>query len=89
MAMETTDGKAQQMQGLTVKNITTDFPQLDITDAAAEISNAMPRNKNSDMSRIKFPKSIGGTVDCLVEIQYNQLLHGLWRRVATRPPRHV
>ena len=33
----------------------------------------MPRNKSWDLQRCKFPKSIGGAVDCLVGIQYNQL----------------
>ena len=45
VAMETIDGKAQQMAGLAVKSITTDFPELDITAAAEEVKNATPRNK--------------------------------------------
>ena len=73
VAMETIDGKAQLMQGLTVKDITSDFPQLDITSAAAEVTEAVPRNKGWDIKRCKLPKSIGGTVDCLVGIQYNHL----------------
>ena len=56
VATETVDGKAQQLQVLTVKTITTEFPQLDITDAATEISNAVPKNRSWDISRCKFPK---------------------------------
>ena len=73
VAMETVDGKAQQMAGLAVKSITTDFPTLNITAAAEEVKNATPKNKAWDIQRCKFPSSIGGTVDCLIGIQYNQL----------------
>ena len=73
VAMETVDGKAQQMQGLAVKNITSDFPQFNLTDAAAEVFRSVPRNKELEFRRCKFPESIGGSVDCLVGIQYNQL----------------
>ena len=73
VAMETTDGKAQQMQGLVVKNITTDFPQLDISTAAEEMRSAGPVKKNWNMKRCKLPQTIGGSVDCLIGIQYNQL----------------
>ena len=73
VAMETVDGRAQQMAGLAVKTITTDFPDLDITAAAEEVKNATPRNKGWDIQKCKFPPSIGGTVDCLIGIQYNQL----------------
>ena len=71
VAMETCDGMAQQMQGLVVKNITTDFPQLDLSSAAQEIKRAAPSSQK--MRRCKLPKSIGGSVDCLIGIQYNQL----------------
>ena len=44
VAMDTIDGKAQQLQGVTVKNITSDFPELDITTAAAEVIANAPQN---------------------------------------------
>ena len=66
VAMETVDGKAQQMAGLAVKSITSDFPDLDITAAAEDVKNAAPRNKSWDIQRCKFQPSIGGTVDCLI-----------------------
>ena len=72
VAMETSDGMAQQMQGLVVKNITTDFPQLDISSAADEIMKAASPRKDN-IRRCKLPKSIGGSVDCLIGIHYNQL----------------
>ena len=71
VAMETSDGMAQQMQGLVVKNITTDFPQLDLSSAAQEIKRAAPATDR--VRRCKLPRSIGGSVDCLIGIQYNQL----------------
>ena len=71
VAMDTIDGKAQQLQGVTVKNITSDFPELDVTLAAAEVIANEPQNLQ--LRRCKFPKSVGGKIDCLVGIQYNQL----------------
>ena len=71
VAMETSDGRFQQMKGLVVKTITTDFPQLDLSSAAKEIKRAAPSTYNA--KRCKLPNSIGGSVDCLVGIQYNQL----------------
>ena len=73
VAMETVDGKFQQMQGLTVSSITSDFPYLDISDAGDEVIRNAPRNKSMDLKRCKLPKSIGGTVDCLIGIHYNSL----------------
>ena len=61
VAMETVDGKAQQMQGLAVKNITSDFPQFNLTDAAAEVFRSVPRNKELEFRRCKFPESIRGS----------------------------
>ena len=72
VAMDTTDGKAQQLQGVTVPIITGDFPHLDISAAVAEVKSA--DRKNSKLRNCKFPPSDGGSVDCLIGIQYNQLL---------------
>ena len=69
--LDTIDGKAQQLQGVTVKNITSDFPELDITTAAAEVIANAPQNLQ--LRWCKFPKTIGGRIDCLIGIQYNQL----------------
>ena len=71
VAMDTVDGKAQELQGVTVKSITSDFPELDITAAAAEVIGAAPQNLQ--LRRCKFPRAVGGKVDCLIGIQYNQL----------------
>ena len=73
VAMDTVDGKAQLMQGLAVKTITSEFPKFDLSDAAAEVLRAAPRNKELELRRCKFPDSIGGSVDCLIGIQYSQL----------------
>ena len=71
VAMDTVDGKAQELQGVTVKSITSDFPELDITAAAAEVMSAAPQNLQ--LRRCKFPRTVGGKIDCLIGIQYNQL----------------
>ena len=71
VAMDTVDGKAQQLQGVTVKSITSDFPELDISAAAMEVIANAPQNLQ--LRRCKFPKTVGGKIDCLIGIQYNQL----------------
>ena len=71
VARDTVDGKAKELQGITVKSITSDFPELDITAAAAEVIGAAPQNLQ--LRRCKFPRTVGGKVDCLIGIQYNQL----------------
>ena len=71
VAMDTVDGRAQQLQGVTVKSITSDFPELDITAAVSEVIADAPNNLQ--LRRCKFPKTVGGRIDCLIGIQYNQL----------------
>ena len=71
VAMDTVEGKAQQLQGVTVPVITGDFPQLDITEAVSAVKAG--NRTNSKLRGCKFPKSVGGSVDCLIGIQYNQL----------------
>ena len=73
VAMETVDGKFQQMQGVVVQSITSEFPTIDLSHAAAEVMRCAPKNKSMEFRKCKFPNSIGGSVDCLVGIQYNQL----------------
>ena len=71
VAMDTLDGRAQVLQGLTVKSITSEFPELDVTAAVAEVVAACP--KNMQLKKCKFPRTVGGKIDCLIGIQYNQL----------------
>ena len=73
VAMETTDGKAQQMQGLTVQSITSEFPKINISEAVAEVKRGAPNKKSVELQRCRFPESVGGLVDCLIGIQYSQL----------------
>ena len=71
VAMDTDDGKAQQVQGVTVKTITSKFPDIDITSAVSEVTLAAPQNR--PLQRCKFPTSVGGEIDWLMGIQYNNL----------------
>ena len=71
VAMDTTEGKAQQLQGVTVPVITGDFPSLDITAAVSAVKSG--DRKNSKLRNCKFPPQVGGVIDCLIGIQYNQL----------------
>ena len=56
---------------MTVPVITGDFPQLDITEAVSAVKAG--NRTNSKLRNCKFPKSVGGSVDCLIGIQYIQL----------------
>ena len=44
-AMETKDGKLQTMQVITMKQVTTDFPRINIQEAVNEIKRDRPSNK--------------------------------------------
>ena len=72
VAMETVDCKAQLLQGVTVPVITGDFPILDISSAASAVK--ADNKKNTKLRNCKLPSQIGGSVDCLIGIQYSQLL---------------
>lgn len=71
VAMDTSDGRAQQRHGVTVPVITGDFPQLDVTAAVAAVKAGDKRN--TKLKNCRFPPQVGGSVDCLIGIQYNQL----------------
>ena len=71
VAMDTIEGKAQQLQGVTVPVITGDFPLLNISEAVSAVKSA--DRKNTKLRNCKFPPQVGGVVDCLIGIQYNQL----------------
>ena len=72
VAMETVDSKAQLLQGVTVPVITGDFPLLDISEAVSAVK--ADNRRNLKLRNCKLPSKIGGSVDCLIGIQYSQLL---------------
>ena len=61
-----TDGKKQLVRGVTLKQITCDFPSIDTTEAVKEIVSS-DRN-NSFLQSCKVPKIAGGKVDVLLGI---------------------
>ena len=71
VAMDTVEGKAQQLQGVTVPVITGDFPVLDISAAVSAVK--ADDKRNYKLRNCKFPRNVGGSVDLLIGIQYNQL----------------
>ena len=65
-----TDGKKQLVKGVTMKQITCDFPRADISEVTAEIK----ANKlNPDLENCSLPKEVGGTVHVLLGIRYSNV----------------
>ena len=62
------DGKKQLIQGLTVPQITSDFPFIDLKVAIQHIMQHGP--DDSKLQNCRVPESIGGSVDMLLGIKY-------------------
>ena len=62
------DGKKQIVQGVTMKQITCDFPAIDTTEAVAEVKGSNKEDKS--LQSCMVPKIAGGTVHVLLGIQY-------------------
>ena len=67
--MNRTDGKKQLVQGLTVPQITCDFPALALKTAEEALKSDDPSNQA--LQKCKIPPMAGGTVDVLLGIKYN------------------
>ena len=65
------DGKKQLVRGVTMKQITCDFPLIDTTTAEAEVKASSPSDKL--LQSCKLPKMAGGRVDVLLGIQYTNI----------------
>ena len=65
------DGKKQLVRGLTMKQITCEFPLIDTTKAEAEVKSSNP--SDSILQNCRLPKMVGGKVHCLLGIQYNNI----------------
>ena len=71
-AMETKDGKLQTMQVITMKQVTTDFPRINIQEAVNEIKRDRPSNKK--LQNLRLPKEVGGwDTDVLIGIEHQSL----------------
>ena len=69
-----TDNKKQLVRGVTMKQITCDFPAIDTTEAVKEIKS---KDKNDEfLQSCKVPMIAGGKVDILLGIQYS-IIHPL------------
>ena len=65
------DGKKQLVRGVTMKQITCDFPPIDTTDAVNEI-----KKSNLDdefLQSCRVPTIAGGKVDILLGIRYSAI----------------
>ena len=62
------DGSKQVVQGVAVKNITTEFPLIDVSEAVKEVKADDPGNK--ELQNLKIPDLVGGEPDVLLGIMY-------------------
>ena len=63
-----TDNKKQLVQGLTVPQVTTDFPMIDLSSAVNALKSDDPTNQT--LQRCRVPPQAGGTVDVLLGSKY-------------------
>ena len=63
-----TDGKKQQIQGLTVQKVTCDFPITSLDAAVQDIKD--DDNSNETLQKCRVPPLAGGAVDVLLGIKY-------------------
>ena len=65
-----TDGKKQLVKGVTMKQITCDFPRAETSEVAAEIK---ALKSNPSLQNCSLPKVVGGTVHVLLGIRYSNI----------------
>ena len=66
------DGKKQLVRGVTMNQITCDFPIMDTTEAVKEVKAS--DQENTFLQACKVPETAGGKVDVLLGIRYS-ILH--------------
>ena len=79
--MKMLDGCCQVLEGLTVDQVTTEFPIVNLTEAV----NAVKTDKPSDkaLQNVRLPDEVGGEVDVLLGIKYNALFPELLHMLPT------
>ena len=65
------DGRTQLVQGLTVPQVTCEFPVISLKDAVEEVKADKPTNTALQSCRV--PPSAGGVVDVLLGIKYSSI----------------
>ena len=79
ISVKRADGRMQHFQGITLDNITTEFPLVDLQAATADVKKSDPAN--NELQKCSVPPSVGGHVDVLVGITYSssfpELVHML------------
>ena len=68
ISVKRADGRKQHFQGVTMDNITSEFPMVNLEAATAEVKNSDP--SNSALQKCSVPPSVGGHVDVLGGIKY-------------------
>ena len=69
--LDRVDGRKQQLRGLTLDQITASSPKFNIEEATKAVKADKPENKT--LQSCSLPKVVGGTVDILIGIQYNNI----------------
>ena len=65
------DGRKQQLRGVTLDTITGDSPTFNIEKATSEVKADKPTDPM--LQNCSLPKCVGGVVDILIGIQYNNI----------------
>ena len=69
VALDTIDGNKQMVCGLTVDNVTAEFPKIDIRTAVQEVKEAKP--DDPFLQSCKLPEIAGGGTDILLGVMYS------------------
>ena len=65
------DGTYQVVRGLTMKNITSDMPEVDLNPALNTFKREYPRDKR--VQNLKVPKVVGGRINMILGIAYQAI----------------
>ena len=63
------DGSCQVLEGLSVEKVTSEFPEVNLTEAVKVVKASKP--KDTVLQAVKIPDKVGGNVDILLGIKYN------------------
>ena len=65
------DGGCHVLEGLSVDNVTTEFPKVKLSEAVSAVKASKPCDKL--LQKVRLPAEVGGEVDILLGIKYNAL----------------
>ena len=63
------DGSCQILEGLSVEKVTSEFPEVSVTEAVKEVKANKP--KDTQLQSVKVADNVGGNMGILLGIKYN------------------